>query len=281
MSVTFHEIAGSPVEQYSAAGFSARREFIIAWNDRDAFAAEILGLASDYTQMERVGYPGKASVFATGIRYEPLDPTAVDTKTLDDIATELNSYGKAFARALVDYRTIGDNDRDDGPVNEPGTYLTYRMLFATEYQPMTARGWDWEDDPTVPTPDDLNIGIRIPITEHHLTWHQVINPPWATINAIQGTVNQNEFLGCAPGTLLFEGADANKLYGGGFDEGPSAFTWQIRYVFRQRAIKHEGRSYGWNHVYRERPAGWVRVVSNDSYLYDTADHALLFFSDSQ
>ena len=43
MSVPFKELGGSPVEQYGLEGFRAQRTFLIAWEDRDAFAADYLG----------------------------------------------------------------------------------------------------------------------------------------------------------------------------------------------------------------------------------------------
>jgi len=278
MSVAFKELGGSPVEQYGLDGFSARREFLIAWEDRDAFAAEVMGTAAEYGGSVSVQYPGKTSVFAVKLRYEPFDPDNPDSKSLADLAEGLNSYTGSFAKAVVDYKTVSDRDRDDGPENERGTYLTYRMLYADEHQPIPARGWSWSDDPSIPAPDDLGLVKRIPITEHHLTWHQVINPPWGEIHALQGKVNAGEFLGCPEATLLFEGAEANKLYRAGLETGPSAFCWEIHYLFRERSVKHGGAVYGWNHFYREKPAGWAELTNGTHRLYDLADFSTLFQS---
>ena len=95
---------------------------------------------------------------------------------------------------------------------------------------------------------------------------------------MQGTVNQSEFLGCPAGTLVFEGADANKLYAGDFGSGASPFCWQIKYLFRERSIKHDGGVYGWNHFYREDPAGWVEITNGSANMYDEADFNTLFQS---
>ncbi len=76
--------------------------------------------------------------------------------------------------------------------------------------------------------------------------------------------------------MLFEGAEANKLFRAGLDEGPSQFAWQIAYVFRERPVK-QGAACGWNHVYRGDPPGWVRLT-NAGHLYDTADFSELFVS---
>jgi hypothetical protein len=278
MSVAFKELGGSPVEEYTLEGFSALREFLIAWEDRDQFAAEVLGTTSQLAGTPPVHYPGRESVVAVKLRYEPFNPDSPDAKTIPGLTDGLNGYSGSFAKAAVRYKTITERDRMDGPINEIGTHLTYRMLFAVESQPIVPRGWNWEDDASIPTPDDLNLTKRIPITEHHLTWHQVINPPWTTIHDLQGTVNSSEFLGCPAQTLLFEGADANKLFRAGFEAGASEFVWQIHYLFRERSIKYAGEVFGWNHHYREKPAGWEELTNGSARLYDAADFLPLFQS---
>lgn len=278
MSVYFRELGGSPVEEYDLAGFHAKREFLINWQDREAFAAEVLGVASTYGARTWVHYPGKASVFAVRLRYEPFDPDNPDPKEIPSLTDGLNSYTLSFAKATVEYETVNDVDRTDGPTNETGTHLTYQMRFAADEQPLPSRGWTWEDRPSLVVPDDLGLIRRIPVTEHHLTWHQVVNPPWEVIARLQGTVNAGLFLGCPAETLLFEGAEANKLYRAGLESEPSAFCWQIHYLFRQRAIKHGGGVYGWNHAYRDSPAGWARLTNGTATLYDLSDFAPLFQS---
>lgn len=278
MAVAFKELGGSPVEQYGLDGFSATRKFLIAWEDRDDFAAEVLGRATEHGSTTWINYPDKETVFAVRLRYEPFDPDNPDAQTIADLTQGLNSYGNSFAQATVDYKTINPQDRPDGPDNEAGTHLTYLMRYAAEYQPIPPRGWTWEDAPSVPAPEDLSLVKVIPVTEHHLTWHQVIHPPWDLIHTLQGKVNSAEFLGCPQGTLLFEGAEANKLFRAGFESGPSEFSWQIHYLFRERSVKHAGQVYGWNHFYREDPAGWVELTNGSGGLYDLADFLPLFQS---
>lgn len=278
MSVSFKELGGSPTEQYTLEGFNAQRQFLIAWEDRDAFAAEVMGRASEHGGQAWVNYPDKTSVFAVKLRYEPFDPDNPDSKTIAQLTEGLNSYSGSFAKAVVDYRTVNSRDRDDGPENEAGTHLTYRMLFDAEYQSITPGGWTWTDEPAISAPSDLDLQKRIPTTEHHLTWHQVVNPPWDEIRGLQGKVNQGEFLGCPEATLLFEGAEANKLFRAGFEIGFSEFCWQIHYLFRERSVKHGGNVYGWNHFYREDPPGWATLTNGSDLVYDLADFSTLFQS---
>ncbi len=278
MTVHFKELAGSPIEQYTLEGFRARREFLIDWQDRDAFAAEVLGSATPFGGGGSIHYPGKPSVYAVKLRFEPFDPDAPEIQSLDNLSVGLNSYGDSLAKAVVEYRTIVDRDREDGPANQVGTHLTYRMAFSSESVPLASDGWVWEDQPAVALPGGMELARAIPMTEHRLIWRQVVNPPWGVIHAMQGRVNAGEFLGCPAETVLFEGAEANKLFRAGLEEGPSQFAWQIAYVFRERSVKHGGAVYGWNHVYRGDPPGWVRPTNGAGHLYDTADFSELFVS---
>lgn len=278
MPTLFKELAGSPREQYNSEGFRATRTFLIAWEDRDAFAAEVMGTATEYGGGGSVHYPGKPAVYAVRLRFEPFDPDEPDVRSLDDLTIGLNSYSGSFAKAIVDYRTIIDQDRDDGPMNEAGTHLSYRMVFRPDSAPLTTEGWEWDDQPTADLPANLELLKSVPLTEHRLTWHQVITPPWSAIHATQGKVNQSEFLGCPAETLLFEGAEASKVFRAGVEDSVGDFAWQIDYVFRERSIKHGGSTYGWNHTYRGAPVGWARLTNGSDYLYDTADFAPLFVS---
>lgn len=275
MAVPFQELAGSPIEEYSTGGFRARRQFVIAWDDREAFAQQLLGTPAEYGGQPWLYYPGKPTVVAVRVRFEPLDPQAVEVQSLAELAEELNRYGGSFAKATVEYRTVGTQDRLDGPPAEPGTHLTYRMEFVVETGRLPPAGWSWADS-GLPIFAEAELPHAVPMTDHILIWLQVRNPPWETIRDMQGKVNASSFLGCAPGTLLFLGAVANKLYRAGLEEGPSEFCWSLRYVFRERAVKHAGQVYGWNHAWRDDPAGWAELSAGEHRPYAAADLAALF-----
>lgn len=276
MSVTFKELGGSPVESYTAGGFQAHRIFLIAWEDRNAFAAEILGQAAEFGPAPSLNYPGKSAVFATSVRFEPLDPNSPDAKVLASLTDGLNSYSQSFAKATVQYRTLTLHDRPDGPDNDPDTQVTYRMQHDVELLAIASRGWKWADNPSLAVPEDLGLIKTVPVTDHLLTWHRVIRPPWDVIRALQGKVNQGTFLGCPEATVLFRGATANKLFQGGFGSGAAEFCWEIEYAFRERAIKFDGQEYGWNHAYRDDPPGWAEPTHGGDRLYELADLSLLF-----
>lgn len=278
MSVVFKELGGSPKEHYGLDGFRAERQFLIAWKDRDAFAVEVLGRAVAHGATTWAHYPGKTSAFAVSVRYEPFDPDNPDCKPLADLTQELNSYSDSFAKATVEYRTINPRDRDDGPDNEIGTHLTYRMEHGLEACQITPQGWTWTDQPSIAAPADVPLLKMLPLADHHLTWHQVVRPPWDAIRNLQGKINAEPLLGCAAGTVLFLGAEANKLFRSGLATGASDFCWEIHYVFRERSIKHGGATFGWNHAYRAAPAGWAALTNGADGLYDSADFSPLFQS---
>ena len=281
MPIPFKELGGSPQEEYSLEGFRAQRVFLIAWEDRDAFAAQVLGTVAGYASSESVHYPGKSTAFAVRVHYEPFDPDNPDFKALTELAEGLNSYTSSFAKATVQYQTTSPRDRQDGPENEAGTHLSYRMLFGVESQELLPGGWKWEDQPELPAPADLVVPKTLPVTEHHLIWHQVIFPPWDAIRNLQGKVNSDVFLGCPAGTVLFLGAEANKLYRSAWDAGASEFCWQIHYVFRERALKQGGQVLGWNHFWRPDPPGWAMLTGGAGPLYEAADLSVLFQSASE
>jgi hypothetical protein len=278
MTVAFKELSGSPSEKYTEDGFTAQREFLIAWEYRDAFAIEVLGQSAEYGGSTWVNYPGKASVYAFHLEYSPLDPESVDQKTLADLTDGLNSYSNSFAKAVVKYKTVSSQDREDEPEVDPSTHLAYRMAYALDSQPLPATGWRWVDQPSAVLPDAIELVKAVPITEHHLTWKQVVGPPWEAIRQLQGTLNAAEFLSCPRGTMLFAGVEASKLYRSDSDASAPEFCWDIHYVFRERSIKYGGAVYGWNAAYRADPPGWVELTNGSRGLYDLADFSDLFRS---
>ena len=269
MSTYFRELAGSPIEWYDDDGFHAKRIFITKWEDRDAFAIELLGANAVYGESLTTAYPGKADTFAAKLRYEPLDPAYLDQKELASLTDDVNSYSKSYAKATVEYYTV-DAGEPSSLYDEDDAQLIYQMYESGEYLPVGAGGWSWSDTSTS-IPSSQALAKWVPIREHHLTWNVVDEPSWSTIQSLQGTVNSSTFLGCPAGTVLFAGVKSKKLYLEELDEDPSPFTWQVTYVFRERSVRFGGSTYGWNYVYRETPAGWVEVTNGTTKLYDSAD----------
>ena len=105
MLTLFKELAGSPIEQYDSEGFRATRTFLIAWEDRDTFATEVMGASPEQGGGTPIHYPGKPTARAVRLRFEPLDPDAPDVQFLYDLTVSLNNYTNSFAKATIDYQT--------------------------------------------------------------------------------------------------------------------------------------------------------------------------------
>ncbi len=278
MGVFFQELAGSPRERHGPDGFRAVRRFLIAWEDREAFAADVLGRGGEYAPRPWSRYPGKSDADAVAVTFEPADPASLRTLLAgqgDDPSTLLADYSGTPAVARVEYRSVSPQDRADGPQPPRGTHLSYRMEPLWEVFAVAASGWHWADLPQQNLPGDANLELLLPQTDHILTWRQVVAPPWRAMRELQGTVNADPFLGCEAGTLLFLGAAADKLFRGtSGDIAP--FCWEVKYRFRERAIKRGGRVFGWNHRYRADPPGFAIPEDEDGPLFESADFAPLF-----
>lgn len=276
------EIGGSPKEDYRQYDFSAQREFLVPWNQRQEFAHFVLGSPNvSQTDREILKYPGREQTMATRLKFEPLDPQAIELDGVNDLQTDLPQYTGSYWKATVYYDTVENDNRSDLPDTPEGTKTTYRMKIDVVEEQIPVSSWTWEDNPTAVVPQDFYAVKRIPVTEHHVIWSYVRYPPWNAISQLQGKVNLTEFLSCPPGTLLFDGAEGNKLYNQGesVDDNPSPFTWQLHYVFREKRIKADNTVYGWNHFYRENPPGWVPLVHNQHFLYDSEEFRRLFASE--
>lgn len=282
MTTPFRELAGSPVETFTADGMKARRRLVTAWEDRHALVAELLGQGYTLGAQGAASYPGRPMITAAEVRLEPWPAQAENQGAFTDVALQLNRYDGRFALVTVDY-TLAEASaaRDDLPSTEPDTFLTYRMDFGAEYEPWPAPALRWNSAVGVPVPPDAAPSVRVPIAEHHVTWHRVARPPWEAIRACIGAVNAATFLGAASETLLLDGATAEKQFLGADEAQQPRFGWRISYVFREKAVVAGGNVYGWNHRFRHLPRdnpGWDRLLDlSGGSLYRSVDFTPLFF----
>lgn len=277
MSITFAEVAGSPIENYNLDGFTAQRIFIIPWDERDQFAGEVLGLVGRNTMTGPAVYPGKSTIVATQIRFEPIQGDRPELVKFQKITKDINRYPQSFAKATVQYGSQSTEELSGGLTSESGTQITYEISYDSQEIEIPTTNWSCVNT-TLPSEPFLR--RIIPITEHRVTWSCVTNPPWTTIQNLQGTVNASEFIGAPAESLLFMGIQSNKLYRGDLSEGESAFTWKIRYLFRQRGLRHGGESMSWNHLWSPVSGTWEYATCQGNKFYDLADFNALFQSDS-
>jgi hypothetical protein len=281
MSLAFKELAGSPQERFRADGMTAQRRIVVAWEDRHAMVAQLLGEGYALGGAPQTSYPGRPGLMAMDVRLEAWPASPDCQAAFDDVAAQLNSYSGKFALLTIDYE-LPDvaGTRGDLPPPQPGTYLTYRMELGGEYMTLSGQTMHWQSDGSLPVPPDAVPTLRAPIAEHHLTWHRVAAPPWTAIRHCAGTINQSAFVGAAPETMLFDGATAVKQFLGVNELQQPQFGWKITYVFREKTIKTGYGVFGWNHRYRCVPRdapGWDRLADvNGQCLYQTSDFAPLF-----
>jgi len=281
MAVAFKELAGSPVETFGPEGMKANRRILVGWEQRHEMVVELLGSAYEFGGLGQAGYPDCPGAVAVRAALEPWPPAPDEQAEFDDITSQLNSYSGKYALIVVEYEVLhSPSDRATLPQPQEGTFLTYRMDLGAEYTTLPSESLSWLSDCAIPVPPDAVPAIRVPMTVHRVTWHRVVNPPWAAIRACLGTVNDATFLGADPETVLFDGVTAEKQFLGVDELRQPGFGWQIGYVFREMAIKTGGNIYGWNHRYRPLPQqdpGWDKLVDqHGNTLYRTADFNDLF-----
>jgi hypothetical protein len=281
MAVAFKELAGSPAETFGLEGVKATRRILVAWEQRQQMVVELLGGGYEFGGLGPAGYPDCLGAVAVRASLEPWPPAPDEQGAFDDIASQLNSYSGKYALIVVEYEVLdARHSRTHLPRPRAGTLLTYRLDLGKEHIILPAESMLWSSDASLPVPPEAVPTIRVPISEHHVTWHRAVNPPWTAIRACLGTVNGAEFLGAAPETVLFDGATAQRQFLGVDALRQPQFGWQIGYVFREMTIKAGGNLYGWNHRYRPLPQddpGWDKLVDrHGNSLYRSADFSSLF-----
>jgi len=281
MSVVFKELGGSPLEVFEPQNMRAQRRLLVAWEERHALVSQLLGEGYEFGGTRQAAYPGRPFTAVARVEVEPFPPSPDEQGTFADVTSQLNSYTGKFALVTVDYELVDERlSRKDLPRPEDDTFLTYRMDFGAEYEDISGHVMYWASDASLPVPPDVVPTIRVPITEHHITWHRVVNPPWQAIRESVGTVNALAFLGAAPETVLLDGVSADKQFVGIDELSQPQFGWRIAYVFREKAVKSGGAIYGWNHQFRSLPpggAGWDKLVDQaGNQLYRTSDFSALF-----
>lgn len=284
MTVAFKELAGSPVETYEPEGLKVERRLLCAYEDRYAVVAALLGNGDEFGGRAAAGYPDAGGVFAMRVRLEPFQKRPDNLGAFDDVAGDVNRYSGQLVEVVVIYEVMGPGSHCNLPSVAAGTVLSYRMDFGGEYVAVPGQSLQWQSDAALPVPAEAVPTIRVPIIEHHVTWHRVLSPPWAAIRACAGAVNGQDFLGAAAETLLFDGAKVDQQFAGLDDSQQPQFGWRLTYVFREKTVKvlddAMATSYGWNHSYRSLPppaSAWDKLLdAGGNTLYGTADFNTLF-----
>lgn len=289
MAITFTELAGSPEESYSPQGFKATRQILVPWENRDALIRSMLGNNEIFGGLVWANYPGRSDVKVAGIKSVPWDTKVPDSATFDEITEDLNGYTGQLAHLTVEYAWLPPANWPD-PKNldlnlEKGTHLTYRRKLGGEYRSLPGLHIQWRGNAAAPVPKDSAQTIRVPIIEHHITWHRVTAPPIDAMRERVGKVNDADWLGFRKETLLYEGSTLEAQFIGFPPVDPLAdltgewSPWKLTHVLREKVIidsdiddgfPDPGNTVGWNHTWRNSVDGarWDRLVPT----IDTESH---------
>jgi hypothetical protein len=286
MAIAFRELAGSPEETYDPKGFSATRQILVAWSDRDAMVRELLGDVFIFGGKDLATYPNRSDVVVDKIKAVPWETKVPDDAVFTDVEDDLNEYTGQLAHMTISYvwmppLNLPDPQEWDTPI-EKGTLVTYSRKIAGEYRALPGVSIRWARGDSVPVPKDSSQTIRVPITEHHLTWSRVTKPPIAAMQARIGKVNDAKWNGYHKETLLYEGSTLAREFVGFPSTDPLADLkgdwgpWKVGHVFRELVIAtdilagetptaapHAGFA-GWNHTWSNADIGispvWDRLV---------------------
>lgn len=271
MSIPFQELAGSPTESYGPEGMRAERRLLVDYENRLLLIRELFGNSYEFGGATAAQYPGRAFVKATRITAKPWQEVP-GGGTFNDVETNLATYAGKKVLLTVTYKL---QQTTGWPNIEPpeGSFFTYRQDLGGEYKTLPGFSFHWASGirdaigQLVPVAPEALPTVRRPVTEHQISWHRVVRPPWTAMRQWRGYVNSVAFMGAPAETVLFEGATAEREFISFGDLEYPEFGWRIMYVFREKSIYDAATKayYGWNHTYRGKPQnspGWDRLVDN-------------------
>lgn len=267
----YDELPGSPRISFNEGqGHSAERLFLVNWGSIEAFA-------QDLAAQPTAAFPGLSHMRAQGITAEPFSPDLPPSGVVTDPKSQIVVYaqnGGKVALIRVSYGPVFYNKTWPTDVPKPsfraGTQIRLRMRASGQFVTIPGRMMLWssgsgspgeeEAANAIPTPPDLNARLINVMKEINVQWDFVDDPPLDALDEKLGHVFDAEFFGCPAETLLFEGYDLDDS----FKLSPAnTHTNRLNLIFRKRVINGDGGPFGWNHEYRENPAGWTRIIMAD------------------
>lgn len=294
----FDEDSDSPKFQFGITESRATRSGLIPWAQVNSLVTHLFS-----GEVSR-SLPGFPYIRASGLSVVPFggDEAKISDPIKTDLdADKLNEYEKA--RVVVEYssRANGDLGGSSWDGVDPVPLLSHRWSIGGEFVTLDKSGFEWSvnDSSDGGVTQNVKVGRWIATEEHQVTWHRVVNPPFAAIRNALAKVNSEPMqfrTGTADReTVLFLGAELQRDI---LTDG--ALAWQLGYRFSERRVPlteadvtPNGDSMsvgGWNHFYRnssqipnEEKTGFYRIRGRSTQdngggdpIYPLFDHQDLF-----
>lgn len=252
----YDELAGSPRESITeGSGSAAERQFLIPFNERLTFGENLVS----------TGYPHLPQTRMVAINLQPWTEDLLVGGEILDPSKVTADYGEGPSVVTVQYGP--DYTQKDWPTKFPkpdfrnGTELRFQIRGSAQFLTIRASDLKWEDDANIPVKAGLNNVILIPMSSFQIQWDFVDDPPIDRLEGLMGKVNEDEFLGSEPETILFETYEVTESFRASTDD---PHTNRVAVQMTKRRIENgQNPPYGWNHDYREEPAGWAKLLMSD------------------
>lgn len=267
--MSYDELSGSPKESLNeSSGSTVERNFLVPWNTRLTFAQSFVG----------TGYPNFPQARVVAIDIKPWTEDLVPSGTITDPSLSTADYSTQPALITIKYGP--DFTQKTWPTDmvkpsfRSGTELRFQIRGSGQFLTIPAAATKWEDDSKAIVPADINSTVLIPLSQIRIQWDFVDDPPIGRLEDLVGKLNSDPFLGSPPETLLFENYEISESFRAA---ALNPHTNRVIVNFAARKI-HDGPNIrGWNHDYRENPAGWAKLLlSNGQPRYTAQPFAGMF-----
>jgi hypothetical protein len=326
MAYTLTEIAVPELEydlrNNTAVGTRVLR--LTPWSELDAAVADLGGGAISSGNIllvtQPAKFPGKPHLWLHKIKIRPFHDCVGDLD-VDDLPEDPTGAELTLTYQTPAFET-NEGNRPDLPDVPSDTFLTVVQQMSLEVVSEESTGLYWPAglDGGLPfqlgttsghaLPIDANISATIAVADIQVTWHRVKNPPRRAIKALQGTVNNSEFMGYAAEQVMFVGVQTQQQF-----QTDGSSLYQLTYQFNARVPKfkrYDGSTPisgtspflpakivegGWNHFPRKGTLGsptspfWQKVYrrsgdldspqEDEDLLYLPTDFSSLFQPDPQ
>lgn len=305
--VPYRLMQGYPTIKATEESVTATEKYLIRAQDVAKFFTESMPasalIAGQVIRVPGRSMPGAAFLTTKSIDFDPL----LDTLPGDPFRADYTNNGLTLAKwkatynqyyvATISYETSqldNEEQKPDDKNDSPEAFLEHSINIGGQllnYAPKKAKVvpdapvsqhpefMDPANIPAANKEENKDPGMPsvklIPSIEHNLRWKFVLNPPWDTIRATLGCVNEAKyplFFNAPAGTILFTGlSGSQQFYWTGRVVAPGLSTpgtvrtkpWNLDFKFSERYINDAGGVYGWNHVWSPSKEKWVLLVMND------------------